>query len=193
MKAALITGLETWVGNDVRKRCPGRWIRKDMRGRGGQWCKGAPWSGQQPAASCWPGVPGGIRYSCRGHAEEISKINVVTKRENTIQPGAQGKRKQNELENWVLVCSFSNFPSAWVLGLDDCLIPFCLSGPTHRVYIRHIINRKLYTIFCDNLYRKGIRKRMNIWVYKIESLYCTSETNSIVNQLQSNKIFREKE
>ena len=93
MKAALVTGLKTWVGADVRKRCTGRWIRKDIRGRGGQWYKGGPWSGQQPTASCWPGVPGGIWYSCRGHAEEISKINMVTKGENAIQPGAQGKKK----------------------------------------------------------------------------------------------------
>ena len=85
----------------------------------------------------------------------------------------RGRERQNELENWVLVCSFSNFASAWMLGSDHCLIPFRLSGPTHLVYIRYIINRKLYTIFCDNLYGKGIRKRMNIWVYKIESLYCT--------------------
>ena len=53
MSAALITGQKTWsqndwVGTNVKKRCSGRSVRKEIQRRVIQWHKGSPWSGRQP-------------------------------------------------------------------------------------------------------------------------------------------------
>ena len=38
-----------------------------------------------------------------------------------------------------------------------------------------IWHRELYAIFCDNLYEKRIRKKMDMCTGITESLYCTAE------------------
>ena len=46
-------------------------------------------------------------------------------------------------------------------------------------------HRELYSIFCNYLYGKTIWKTVDICI--TDSLYCTHETNNIINQLYSNK------
>ena len=54
-----------------------------------------------------------------------------------------------------------------------------------RTYLQH---REFYPIYCGNLFEKRIQKIMNMCLCITESLFCTHETNTIVNQLYSNKI-----